>query len=46
MLGLVIAPQLSVRNGRAAVGFYIEAFGAVEVYRVGEIGRASCRERV
>jgi PhnB protein len=27
--------QLSVRRGRAAVAFYIEAFGAVEVYRVG-----------
>jgi len=31
----VIAPQLSVRNGRAAVAFYVDAFGAVEVYRVG-----------
>jgi PhnB protein len=31
----VIAPQLSVRRGRAAVAFYEAAFGAVEVYRVG-----------
>lgn len=30
-----IAPQLSVRRGRAAVDFYIAAFGAVEQYRVG-----------
>jgi PhnB protein len=30
-----IAPELSVRGGRAAVDFYREAFGAVEVYRVG-----------
>lgn len=28
-------PQLSVRRGRAAVAFYEQAFGAVEVYRVG-----------
>jgi PhnB protein len=28
-------PQLSVRNGRAAVAFYKAAFGAVEVYRFG-----------
>jgi PhnB protein len=27
--------QLSVRGGRAAVDFYRDAFGAVEVYRVG-----------
>jgi PhnB protein len=32
----VVAPQLSVRGGRAAVDFYKAAFGAVEVYRVGE----------
>jgi PhnB protein len=31
----VIAPQLSVRRGRAAVEFYRRAFGAVEDYRVG-----------
>lgn len=31
----VIAPQLSVRRGRAAVAWYQEAFGAVEDYRVG-----------
>lgn len=30
-----VSPQLSVRRGRAAVAFYEEAFGAVEVYRVG-----------
>ena len=30
-----IVPELSVRRGRAAVEFYKEAFGAVEVYRVG-----------
>jgi ribose 5-phosphate isomerase B len=27
--------QLSVRGGRAAVDFYTQAFGAVEIYRVG-----------
>lgn len=30
-----VSPQLSVRRGRDAVAFYEEAFGAVEVYRVG-----------
>lgn len=30
-----IAPQLSVRRGRAAIEFYHAAFGATEVYRVG-----------
>jgi PhnB protein len=30
-----IWPQLSVRRGREAVAWYIEAFGAVEDYRVG-----------
>jgi PhnB protein len=30
-----VLPQLSVRRGRAAVDFYVAAFGAVEVYRVG-----------
>jgi PhnB protein len=30
-----VVAQLSVRRGRAAVEFYKEAFGAVEVYRVG-----------
>jgi PhnB protein len=30
-----VLPQLSVRRGRAAIEFYEEAFGAVEVYRVG-----------
>ena len=30
-----ILPQLSVRDGRAAVEFYKAAFGAIDVYRVG-----------
>jgi PhnB protein len=30
-----LSPQLSVRNGRAAVEFYKAAFGADEIYRVG-----------
>jgi PhnB protein len=30
-----IVPQLAVRRGRAAVEFYKQAFGAIEVYRVG-----------
>ena len=30
-----VLAQLSVRNGRAAVDFYKQALGAVEVYRVG-----------
>lgn len=30
-----LAPQLSVRRGRAAVEFYKDAFGAEELYRVG-----------
>ena len=30
-----ISPQISVRRGREAVEFYRQAFGAVEVYRVG-----------
>ncbi len=29
-----VSAQLSVRRGREAVAFYVEAFGAVEVYRV------------
>jgi PhnB protein len=33
--GVSIVPELSVRRGREAVGFYERAFGAVEVYRVG-----------
>ena len=33
----VVAPQLSVRNGRAAVDFYREAFGARELHRVGGV---------
>jgi len=35
MEGTSILAQLSVRRGRAAVEFYKDAFGAVEVYRVG-----------
>ena len=30
-----LQPQLSVRGGRAAVGFYVAAFAATEIYRVG-----------
>jgi PhnB protein len=30
-----VVPELSVRRGRDAVDFYVRAFGAVEVYRVG-----------
>jgi PhnB protein len=30
-----VLPQLSVRRGLAAIDFYKEAFGALEVYRVG-----------
>jgi PhnB protein len=30
-----IQPELSVRRGRDAIGFYAAAFGAVEDYRVG-----------
>ena len=30
-----LSPQLSVRNGRAAVEFYKAAFGADEIHRVG-----------
>jgi PhnB protein len=30
-----VQPQLSVRDGRAAVRFYQDAFGAVEVFRLG-----------
>ena len=32
----VVAPQLSVRNGRAAVDFYQAAFGATVLHRAGE----------
>jgi PhnB protein len=32
---MTVSPQLAVRRGRAAVEFYVAAFGAVEVYRVG-----------
>jgi len=31
----VIAPELAVRRGRAAIDFYSVAFGAVELHRVG-----------
>jgi PhnB protein len=34
---IVVAPQLSVRNGRAAVDFYKAAFGARELHRVGGV---------
>ena len=30
-----LQPELAVRGGRAAVAFYVAAFGATEVYRVG-----------
>ena len=30
-----LMPELRVRRGREAVAFYVAAFGAVEVYRVG-----------
>ena len=30
-----LAPELAVRRGREAVDWYVAAFGAVEVYRVG-----------
>ncbi len=30
-----LSPELSVRRGREAVEFYVAAFGAVEIYRVG-----------
>ena len=35
MTATEIVAQLSVRRGREAVEFYKDAFGAVEVYRVG-----------
>jgi PhnB protein len=35
-----IAPLLSVRNGARAIEFYRAAFGAVEVFRVGDPGGA------
>src|SRR5207244_6040264 len=31
-----VSPELSVRRGREALEFYKAAFGAVEIYRVGE----------
>ena len=34
---VVVAPQLSVRHGRAAVEFYKAAFGARELHRVGGV---------
>jgi PhnB protein len=34
-----LLPQLSVRGGRAAIEFYKDAFGAIEVYRVGGTDR-------
>ena len=35
MPNVVIAPELAVSRGRAAVEFYAAAFGATELYRVG-----------
>ena len=35
-----IAPMLSVRRGAQAVEFYKSAFGAVEVFRIGDPGGA------
>jgi PhnB protein len=32
---ITVSPELSVRRGREAVNFYKDAFGAVEIYRVG-----------
>jgi PhnB protein len=32
---VTVSPQLAVRRGREAVEFYKDAFGAVEVHRVG-----------
>jgi PhnB protein len=32
---VTVSPQLAVRRGREAVAFYMAAFGAVEVHRVG-----------
>ncbi|HEX5224150.1 MAG TPA: RpiB/LacA/LacB family sugar-phosphate isomerase [Solirubrobacteraceae bacterium] len=42
--GVEIAPQLAVHDGIAAVQFYRDAFGAVELYRVG--GSAASPELV
>lgn len=36
-----ISPELSVRGGRKAVDFYIAAFDAKQVYRVGGVDDAS-----
>jgi PhnB protein len=30
-----VSPELAVRRGREAIAFYVAAFGAVEIYRVG-----------
>ncbi|MFN0108588.1 MAG: hypothetical protein ACKVZH_07005 [Blastocatellia bacterium] len=35
-----LAPMLSVRNGARAVEFYKSAFGAIEVYRMEDLGGA------
>ena len=35
-----IAPLLSVRSGKRALGFYKEAFGAVETFKVEDPGGA------
>ena len=34
-----IVPNLSVRNGEAAIEFYKEAFGALELFRIGAPGQ-------
>lgn len=33
-----ISPYLICRNAEAAIDFYVKAFGAVEIYRIGEPG--------
>lgn len=35
-----LGPMLSVRNGARAVEFYKSAFGAIEVYRLEDLGGA------
>jgi len=43
-LKTTIAPMLSVRNGARAIGFYREAFGAEELFRIdGEGGAVVAR---
>jgi PhnB protein len=40
---IVISPMLSVRNGARAIDFYKAAFGAVELFRIGEGGPVVAR---